>query len=94
MKPFHIDPDIRKAATLPTSFYEDPAMFESSKEKVFATTWQYVADTGVLNDEVNVYPFTLLPGVLDEPLLLARDGQGRTRCLSNVCTHRGKVIVE
>ena len=94
MKPFQVDPDIRKAVTLPAAFYEDPAMFEQAAEKIFAGTWQYVADARVLGEESNVYPFTLLPGVLDEPLLLTRDAGGHARCLSNVCTHRGKVIVE
>jgi len=42
----------------------------------------------------DLYPFTLLEGVLDEPLLLSKDKQGTARCLSNVCTHRGKIIVE
>ena len=32
--------------------------------------------------------------LLDEPLLLVRDGAGTLRCLSNVCTHRGKILVE
>ena len=35
----------------------------------------------------------MLAGHLDEPLLLARDADGRLRCLSNVCTHRGNVLV-
>jgi choline monooxygenase len=38
-------------------------------------------------------PRDLLPGLLDEPLLLARDAAGTLRCLSNVCTHRGNVLV-
>jgi choline monooxygenase len=41
-----------------------------------------------------VIPFTLLPGSLDEPLLLARDQDGAAHCLSNVCTHRGALVVE
>jgi choline monooxygenase len=36
---------------------------------------------------------TLLRGMLDEPLLLTRK-DGQLRCLSNVCTHRGKILVE
>ena len=35
----------------------------------------------------------MLPGHLDEPLVLARDGAGELRCLSNVCTHRGNLLV-
>ncbi|MCB0584815.1 MAG: Rieske 2Fe-2S domain-containing protein [Phaeodactylibacter sp.] len=94
MKPFRIDPDIRKASALPAAFYEYPSFFEQSREKVFASTWQYAADVAVLNGQVNAYPFTLLPGVLDEPLVLTSEAGGLAHCLSNVCTHRGKVIVE
>jgi choline monooxygenase len=39
-------------------------------------------------------PWTLLPGCLDEPLLWVTDEAGATRCLSNVCTHRGRLLVE
>jgi choline monooxygenase len=41
-----------------------------------------------------VAPFTLLPGSLDEPLLLSRDGDARLHALSNVCTHRGAILCE
>lgn len=94
MRPLQIHPDIRRAATLPASFYKDSAIFEQNKEKIFATTWQYAADVAALNEAANMYPFTLLPGVLDEPLLLSRAENGAVHGLSNVCTHRGKIIVE
>ena len=48
MHQFYIDPDIRKATTLPTSFYTDPKVFELVKEKVFATTWQWVGNAQTL----------------------------------------------
>ena len=35
-----------------------------------------------------------MENVLDEPLVVTRDKNGQTHCLSNVCTHRGKIIVE
>lgn len=38
-------------------------------------------------------PLTLLPGLLDEPLVIAQSGSG-LKCMSNVCTHRGKILVE
>jgi len=31
---------------------------------------------------------------MEEPLLLLRDGADALHCLSNVCTHRGKILVE
>ena len=39
-------------------------------------------------------PREMLAGHLDEPLLLARDAAGELRCLSNVCTHRGNILVQ
>jgi choline monooxygenase len=41
-----------------------------------------------------VKPFTLLEGCLDEPLLLTIDDKMQPHCLSNVCTHRGALVVE
>ena len=32
---FNINPDITKAETLPATFYKDPFVFETVKEKVF-----------------------------------------------------------
>jgi choline monooxygenase len=87
---FEIDADIRKARTLSSEFYTDEDYFEVSKEKIFARTWQFV---GRAADVAGLQPLTLLPGVLDEPLLLVKTGESLT-CLSNVCTHRGKILVE
>ncbi|MGH9949616.1 MAG: aromatic ring-hydroxylating oxygenase subunit alpha, partial [Pyrinomonadaceae bacterium] len=87
---FDIDSDIRKAKTLPSEFYTDERFFDLSKEKIFARTWQFAGHS----DEISTLkPFSLLPDFLDEPLLLARTNEG-VRCLSNVCTHRGKILVE
>ncbi|MCU0348182.1 MAG: Rieske 2Fe-2S domain-containing protein [Saprospiraceae bacterium] len=90
----HISDNIRQASTLPGRFYSDRAIFDEVKEKIFAASWLYVADADVVARPGDAYPFTLLPGVLDEPLVLVRDREGTLRCLSNVCTHRGKLIVE
>ncbi|MGB7069688.1 MAG: SRPBCC family protein [Pyrinomonadaceae bacterium] len=38
-------------------------------------------------------PIELLEGFLDEPLLLSIE-EGDIRCLTNVCTHRGKILIE
>lgn len=84
-----VDPDIRMARTLPSSFYTDPEHFESSKELIFARTWQLAAG---LNLECALTPVDLLPGFLDEPLLIVKGDE--IRCISNVCTHRGKILVE
>ena len=38
-------------------------------------------------------PLTLLEGFLDEPLVLVRGRDSGLRLLSNVCTHRGNIVV-
>lgn len=94
VRPFSIDPDIRKASTLPAWVYSDPAVFERAKDRIFARTWQLVADTDAVKVPGQTFPFTLLEGCLDEPLLLTRDRDDSIHCLSNVCTHRGNPVVE
>lgn len=90
MNPLSIDADIRKARTLTSDFYTDSAWFELSKEKIFARTWQFL---GRLDGFESLQPVTMLPEMLGEPLLLSRTDNS-VRCLSNVCTHRGKILVE
>jgi choline monooxygenase len=89
-----IEENIHRAHTLPASFYREKSNFEAVKEKIFAASWLYVADVDVVKNPGDVFPFTLLEGVLDEPLVLTRDQAGKLHCLSNVCTHRGKIVVE
>lgn len=90
MLEFTIDPDIRRARTLPADFYTDPRFFAESKEKIFARTWQFAGRVENFN---GLHPVTILPGFLDEPVLLSRNGNV-VNCLSNVCTHRGKILIE
>jgi choline monooxygenase len=91
---FEIDPDIAKASTLPGRFYTDPAVFERVKERVFAPSWQLVAHRDALAEPGDTLPVRLHEGLLDEPIVLTRDAQGTLRCLSNVCTHRGNLVVD
>jgi choline monooxygenase len=91
---FTIDPDIRIARTLPARVYSDPTLFRAQHRHVFARTWQYAAHNDVVKVSGQVFPFTLLPGSLDEPLVLTRDTHDRVHALSNVCTHRGTLVVE
>lgn len=94
MKKLEVHPDIAQAATLPSSFYKDPAIYEETKEKVFARSWQWVGDTDDLKAPGTVKPFILLEGCLDEPLVLTRDFDDQLHLLSNVCTHRGMLVAE
>jgi choline monooxygenase len=94
MSRFPIHSDIAWAKTISTDFYLDPAVYEISKEKIFSNSWQFVGDTSLVNEPGRCYPFTLLPNYLNEPLVLTRDKGNAIHCLSNVCTHRGTIVVK
>ena len=93
MPRFTIHPDIAMARTPHTDLYTDPHLFELTKEKLFAPSWQFIGDTGLVPAIGDAWPFTLLAEFLDEPLVLVRNDGGTLRLLSNVCTHRGNIVV-
>jgi choline monooxygenase len=90
---FEIHPEVEHARTLDARFYLDPVVFDAVRERVFARSWLWLADLHDVAAPGHVAPHVLMPGLLDEPLLLARDAAGVLRCLSNVCTHRGNLLV-
>jgi choline monooxygenase len=92
MSLFFIDANIAKASTLATSFYTSPDHLEAAKEKIFASSWQFIGSKELVKFTGDVHPFTLLEKYLDEPLVLTKDKAGEINCLSNVCTHRGNII--
>lgn len=94
VKNIHIDPDIRKAETLPAEFYRSEEIFKASKDKIFKKCWHWAGDSDLVKIPGSVYPFTILDGYINEPLLLTRDHEDNVHCLSNVCTHRGNILVE
>jgi choline monooxygenase len=94
MPDLSVHADISQASTLPAQFYKDPAIFAQVIEKVFARSWQFVGDLSAVKVPGAVWPFTLLEGSLDEPLVATRDMADELHVLSNVCTHRGMQVVE
>jgi choline monooxygenase len=85
-KIFEINTDIRIAKTLSSEFYTDESFFFESREKIFSRSWHYAGTTQEVD---NLNPFS----ILDTPLVLANNG-GEVNCFSNVCTHRGAILVE
>lgn len=57
-----------------------------------ARSWHWIGDVHDLTESGARTPMTLLPGCLDEPLVAVRDGDA-VRLLSNVCPHRGNLVV-
>jgi len=86
--------DISLAKTLQKDFYLSPKFFEEAKEKIFAKSWQWLCSGNPGAEPGQCTPVNLLPGYLNEPLLLTTDAQGLAHCISNVCTHRGALLVQ
>jgi choline monooxygenase len=86
--------DIGCARTPDKALYLDPAMWAALRERAFVPSWQWLDELAADAAPQSLTPLTLLPGLLDEPLLLARDGAGTLRVLPNTCTHRGALLVE
>jgi len=80
---FPFDPDIRRAATIPSRLYVDPVYLELERERVFAHTWQLVGRTEQVAETGQF--FTAQVG--NDSVVVLRDG-GALRGFYNVCLHR------
>ncbi len=90
---FAVDPEIRRARTPAGDLYTSEAAFALQRDRVLRPAWHLTpALPGDRAGEAR--PFELLPQVLRAPLVLVRGDDGRTRCLSNVCTHRANLVVD
>ena len=90
---FFVDSDISIAKTLHKDFYLNENLFQESKEKLFSNSIQFIGDDSCVKNSGDCFPFTMLPDLLNEPLVLSRDKNNSIHCLSNVCTHRGNLVV-
>ena len=82
-----IDPDIRRARTLPSDYYTSEERLKESLAK-FPDYWHFAAHRSQFGSS-NVIPIPHLEGMLGEPMVLTCEED--IKCLSNVCSHRGIV---
>jgi phenylpropionate dioxygenase-like ring-hydroxylating dioxygenase large terminal subunit len=75
--------------TLPWSTYADPALAPLERERIFASSWQYVGHVGQLAS-----PGYFAAQVGDIPVVVTRERDGAIRAFLNVCRHRGSVVAE
>ena len=88
----YVNKKIEEASTIDSSFYTSKNVFLESK-KIFENSWQYVTHDASLVKK-NAFPFFYVDEYINEPLLLFRDSKSQLNCFSNVCTHRGSILVE
>lgn len=93
LSPFYVDPDIKKACTLPAEVYTDPKLLEILKKNLFRSSWQWVGGQEIFHQDNNLVPHEFIPGFLPEPLLIIRK-EDKPVVFSNVCTHRANVLID
>jgi len=88
-----INPNINKAKTIDSEFYYSNDIFETNKENLFVKTWQFVCDNSKVKNTDQSYPYEFMEGFIDDPLLLTNQN-GNIFSMSNVCTHRGNILIK
>lgn len=78
------------ARALPFAAYRDPALFDLEMEHLFRGDWVAVCPANALS-EAGDYMALNIGG---EPLAVVRGEDGELRALSNVCRHRGTLMLE
>lgn len=89
-----IDPDIVRARMPPAELYRDPLWWRALCDGPLRCSWHCLGPADGLEAAGAARPLTLLPGSLDEPVVLVRGADGELRLLSNACTHRAHLVVE
>ena len=82
----HLDP----ARALPAASYRDPAWLVAEKERIWHGDWVFATTEDALPEPGDQLPAT----IGDQPVLLLRNRMGALAALSNLCAHRGTLLVE
>ena len=82
--------DLVKPDRVHTSMYTDPALFEEELEKIFYSTWVWVAHESEV-PETGSYKTTYIGR---QPVIVVRDRKGNINVLLNRCRHRGATVCE
>jgi choline monooxygenase len=86
---FPFDPDIHRAATIPSRLYTDPVYLTLEDEKIFGRTWQLVGRT----DQVAEAGQFLTAEIGAEGIVVVRDGE-TLRGFHNICLHRAGPVAQ
>ena len=75
---------------LPASAYRDQSWLQAEKERIWHGDWVFLTTEDALPLPGDQLPIT----IGDQPVLLLRNQAGELRALSNLCAHRGTLLVE
>jgi phenylpropionate dioxygenase-like ring-hydroxylating dioxygenase large terminal subunit len=82
--------DYAQAWSMPKSYYTDPEVFALERDHLFGTEWICIGRSDEVANPGDMMPFQLC----EEPLVAVRGPDGVLRAFSNVCRHRGAMLVE
>ena len=78
------------ARSLPFEAYTDEEIFDAEARAIFAKEWVFVCMDGELPTAGSYFAITLA----NEPIVVLRGDDGELRSLSNICRHRGTVLLD
>ena len=78
----------RAQASLPASWYLDPAHFEREVREIWGRNWVYLCRAETLDGPRAFRTFE----VAGQPILLLRDQEGELQGFFNTCRHRGSIL--
>ena len=81
---------LEDARSLPFAVYTDPSMLAAEAQTIFAHDWVFVCMAGELSAPGDYYALQ----IAGEPVVVLRAEDGELRALSNVCRHRGTLLLE
>jgi choline monooxygenase len=93
MQKIFVNKRIELANTLPSEFYTDIKFYNLAKEKIFLKSWQWIDSNGINKKNQIIIPINILEDLINEPIILLKNND-EIKCYSNVCTHRGNILVE
>jgi phenylpropionate dioxygenase-like ring-hydroxylating dioxygenase large terminal subunit len=82
--------DYGQAWAMPKAYYTDHSIFELEQRKLYGTEWICIGRSDEVAEAGDYMAFQLC----DEPLVAVRGEDRVLRVFSNVCRHRGTVLVE
>ncbi len=81
---------VEQAFGLPSPYYLNQDLFMEEQQKLFNQQWACIGFAKDVAEIGTLYPVNFL----NQPMLIARDRQNQVRVYSNVCRHRGMILVD
>jgi len=87
---YRFEPQLSRASTIPSSYYNDAEVLGAENRSIFGRTWQLIGHEDQVRERGQFFTTT----VANEPLLIVRGDDGEVRALSNVCRHRAGPVAK